>query len=159
VLGRLTEHVSDDASLHHRAVWSLNGPIWLGQLACHARHEHTHMHAVAVGKVWNSSPQRVKSKHYPSSSGLPQSPPSPPTKELSMRTPPTCRESALCHIHKLSVRDSRHGQPCASMVPYFLFFCAAASEQPDPPGPGKLPAAILYKEPVAVFILNKSLII
>ena len=39
-------NVGDDASLHHRAVRSLNGPLWLGQLTCHARHEHAHMHAL-----------------------------------------------------------------------------------------------------------------
>ena len=33
-------NVSDDASLHHRAVWSTNGPLWLGQVACHAHHEY-----------------------------------------------------------------------------------------------------------------------
>ena len=64
-------NVGVDASLHHRVVWSLNGPLWLGQLACLARQEHAHMHTVTVAKVSNSSPQRIMSKQYPSSSGPP----------------------------------------------------------------------------------------
>jgi len=73
---------------------------------------------------------RKCSEHNPSSSGLPQSPPSPSLQPKSCRcAPPTCRESALCYIHKLSVRDSRHRQPCACMVLCFCCFCAAASEQ------------------------------
>ena len=83
--------------------------------------------------------------HHQGPPNPPHSPHPRPTKELSVRTP-TCRESALCHTHKPSVRDSRHRQPYVGMALH-LYVCTASEQPAGPPRSGNT----VYVVPLSPF--------